>query len=354
MLEIVFLGENREIAMVVEGILILLCWQFSVYFSYKYYRNVKDQKLSRNELDWALFFVSFGFTHFFYQFADYYPVDHQFFSFLGYISMGIGIFLFTTHLEKIKTIQTKWVFPAITFIILLSFIITYIYDPRLPQTLAIILIIPATIIIPYFIFRMFKTLSRRYQFYTIGLFGGLSFILVGNLGASDVAVSIFGTYIRILASLLMILGISLLALFFNILPSLSELNWYDKLKYIIIIDQTGICLYDEDFQEKTRLNKRLLAAALFNVHEFLDQMTKGFKKLKILEKGDEFFILEYGQQVIGVLVTTELLESLKYLLRSFVIEFENFYSDILKSWNGDARMFLPTSQLTSKIFKKIR
>ena len=354
LIEIVFLGEYRETVMILEEIVILLCWQFMAYFLYKYYRNIKDQKLTRIDLDWAIFFVSLGLTHFFYQFGDFYMVDHQFFSLLGYMSLGIGVLLFAVHSEKIETIKTKWTLPGLTFLILIIFIVTYFLDPELPQTLAGLTIFPATVIILYFIFNMFRNLKGKFKFYTIGLFGGLLLLFIGNVGATDMAISMFGTFIRVLADLFMILGISLLALFFNLIPSLSEVDWYDKLKYILIIDKTGICMYDEDFQEKTRLNKRLLAAALFNIHEFLDEMTKGFKRLKILEKENEFFIIEYGKKTTGVLVATELLESLKYLLRRFVTEFENFYSDTLKSWSGDVRLFLPTTNLTSKIFKKIQ
>ena len=53
-MEFPLIGEYREVFMVLEIIIVLLCWEFGVIFFNKYYQNKKNRKLTKIELAWAI------------------------------------------------------------------------------------------------------------------------------------------------------------------------------------------------------------------------------------------------------------------------------------------------------------
>ena len=353
-MEFPLIGEYREIFIILEIIIVLLSWEFGVIFLYKFYKNKKNQKITKIELVWSIIYFSFGFMNFFYQFSDFYYVDRLYFLFLAYTSLVIGAFLFILHSERIGVINTRWTLPIISFSIFSILIISYLFDPVLTQSFTYIAIFPMSVFIFLYIYNMFKYLKGKLKLYTLGLFLGVVLIFVGIMGQSDFASELFGPYIRVYGDLLIISGICSMAIFFYVIPSLSEIDWYDKLKGILVTTKEGICLYNENFIKRKSLDDDLLAASLAIIHDLLTEMTKGGKELKTLAKENEYFILEYGKEIVGILIATEELESLKMLLREFIKDFEDFYLDTLKSWKGEVSLFRPTSYLVTKIFKKIQ
>lgn len=97
----------------------------------------------------------------------------------------------------------------------------------------------------------------------------------------------------------------------------------------------------------------MVSAGLYGINQFLDVLTKEEKNLKIIEKEDEYFIMDFGKKVIGVLVATEELKSLNFLLKKFIAEFEDFFLETLDNWNGDSDAFFLTSNIVANVFKKV-
>jgi len=349
------MGELREILILFETAIVFFSWEIGMFFYYKYYNNRKSGGTTSVNLDWGILFSAFGFTLFFYQISDFYFMYRPLFSFLGYISIATGIFLFSFHLEKIGIYNTKYILPIFSLGVVVALIISFLVDPTFPKNITNVSVIPLISIIIFYIFQLFRNLKGKFKLYSLGLFIGFILLSIGHMGSSDVSIEWFGIYIRLISDIIMLIGICFVAGFFNALPSLAEIDWYDKLNYIFVIEKSGICLYNEKYKDRKAIeNKAVLAASLLNIQNFLDSMMKEYKRVKTIEKEDEFFLIEYGNYVTCVLITTEPLESLKYLLKKFVIEFEDFFSDVLKTWNGNIRLFNPTSQLISKIFKKIQ
>ncbi|MFX0138525.1 MAG: hypothetical protein ACFFDN_33085, partial [Candidatus Hodarchaeota archaeon] len=353
-MEFPIIGEYREIFIVLEIIIVLLSWEFGVIFLYNFYQNRKNQKLTKIELVWSILYFSFGLMNSFYQFSDFYYVDRLYFLFMAYISLAIGAFFFILHSERIGVINTRRILPIFSFSVCAILIISYIVDPILTQSFAYIALFPMSAFVILYVYNMFKYLKGKFKLYTLGLFTGIMLIFIGIMGQSDFAAEFFGYYIRVYADLLIILGLCSMAVFFYVIPSLSEIDWYDKLKGILVTTKEGICLYNENFIKRKSLDDDLLAASLAIIHNLLTEMTKGGKELKTLAKENEYFILDYGKEIVGILIATEELESLKILLREFIRDFEDFYLDTLKSWKGEVSLFSPTSFLVTKIFKKIQ
>lgn len=247
-------SEYREIMIILEYIIIVMSFQIALFFLGKYFQNIRHQKASRVELDWALFFLGFGFMFSFYQFSDFYFYNRNFFLFLSYLSIAITQILFAFHSEKIDIIKTKPVLTIISFFICFGLIISYFIDPHYPQFIALPTILLFMFIVFYYISKIVRNLTGKYKTYTIGLIGGIILLFIGNLGTTNTSINIFGEIIRTFADVIMIIGMVHIAIFFNVIPSLSEIEWYDKLKGIMVINRAGICLYSEDFKEKKKLD----------------------------------------------------------------------------------------------------
>ena len=184
----------------------------------------------------------------------------------------------------------------------------------------------------------------------MGLFSGVILFMLGFAGTSDVAVGLFnGFWIRIAADIAIFVSLVLLGLFLNSVPSLAEIGWREKIKYIILTSKNGVGLYSENFREKKEINEVLVAGALWGIQIFLRNILSD-SHLKVLSKGSDVILLEYGQYVVGILIVQQELEILKYILKRLVIQFEQFYASILKNWKGDIKLFRPTRHLIAELF----
>jgi len=186
----------------------------------------------------------------------------------------------------------------------------------------------------------------------VGLLLGIVFWLAGFSGNSDIAIDLFnGFYIRVIGDILIITGMILVGFFLNSIPTLAELGWQKKLKYIIMTTPGGVGLFIENFQERKPIDELLIAGALSGINIFMDTMMKDPGKIRVISRGQEKFLLHEGKYTIGILVVEEELEILKYLLKEFVRQFEDFYKPILENWTGSVEIFNSSRFLVDHIFR---
>ena len=178
---------------------------------------------------------------------------------------------------------------------------------------------------------------------------------IGYAGNTDITLRLFGTiWIHVIGDVLIILGIGLVAFFVNTIPSLNEIGWREKIKYILLTTTSGISIYSENFREQKAVNELLLAGGIWGIDVFLKSILDE-ARLKTISKGSDVILIEKGNLIMGLFIVEQDLKLLRYLLRKLILQFEFYYSSILHDWKGDLSLFKPTKHLINSIFayKKI-
>jgi len=340
----------REFLLDLEIVILFTFMELAMFFFYKYWRNRKESNPSIVEFDWGLIFFSLGIANIFYILSDFYEVDRNVFAAYGYLSLVIGVLIFLFHIEYKKMLKTRF-FLTLSFgasaVILFTIVII---APTLMRTAFYGFAIFTYGILFFYFIAIIKRIWNNYKLYSMGLFSGVILFMLGFAGTSDVAVGLFnGFWIRIAADIAIFVSLVLLGFFLNSIPSLAEIGWREKIKYIILTSKNGVGLYSENFREKKEINEVLVAGALWGIQVFLRNILTD-SHLKVLSKGSDVILLEYGHYVVGILIVQQELEILKYILKRLVIQFEQFYSSILKNWKGDIKLFRPTRHLIAELF----
>ncbi len=343
----------REPLMALELLIALIFIEITVYFIYKYRNNKKKFIPSVVELDWAILFFSFGITILLYIFGDFFAPTTDLRNLvltLAYLTQTIGGILFIYHLELSRTIYTGYKLTIFTSSFLVIFIGMYLFFPSMLQTAGnSIAFFGFAIILLYFLI-IIRKIWTFYKLHSMGLFIGILLWLIGYMGTTDVAFSLFGGFnIRIIGDFAMLGGIVLVAFFVNTIPSLAEIGWREKVKYVLITTNSGISIYSENFQEQVKVNEVLISGAIWGIDVFLKNIMKE-ANLKIIKREKDVILLEKGNEISGMLVVEQDLKLLRYLLRKLVLQFEFYYARLLYNWSGDTSLFNPTKHLIRTIF----
>ena len=113
--------------------------------------------------------------------------------------------------------------------------------------------------------------------------------------------------------------------------------------------KSGICVYNENFKEKRELNEVLLSGALAAVREFIKDTLDKKSGLKVVSRGEEYYIIEEGEYIVGILIVKKELEIVKMYLKKIIMEFETFFKKSLVKWSGNIETFAPTKDLIRNI-----
>lgn len=340
----------RDILLPMEVIMISIAIEIAFFFFLKYWRNKKNSVPSMIEFDWAVIFASFGLMFTFYIVSDYFALNRGFFLLFGYMSFAIGGLLFAFHVELTRITNTKYIFTIIVVFIIGLILFTAFFIPDLVRIIGNLCFFPVIIILIIYLRKLTKTIRSYYRFFWIG-FAGIFILFFGYLGTTDEVIRTFTLYARVISDIFIIGGMVMVGFFVNLMPKTLEIGWDKKIKYIILIDEaSGICMYNENFQEKTEINEVLLSGALASIQIFLGEAMTSKKKVKVISQKDDVFIIEHGKRVMGVLIAEQELEILKYHLSQLVKEFEVFFHITMDDWRGDTGLFLPTKNIIKRIF----
>jgi hypothetical protein len=351
MVEFPISGPYREPLLSLEFIFLSIILEFAIYFFHKYKNNKKEISPSNVELDWAIIFLSFGVMKSFYIIGDFYYVYRPLIATFGYLSITFGGFIFLFSIESKKLLNTKYFFSIFSGSLLIILIVMIFIDPSINQLIAPASAGIAYIAIILYFSKLIGRIWQNYKLYGLGAFVGIILWLIGFSWAADFIINFFGLYIRIIGDVILLAGIIIFAISINFLPSLAEFGWRDKIKYILILDRRGLCLFNMNFQKKEEMNEILLGGALSGAKTFLQDMLKKETPLKTISKGSDVFIMEEGNYVMGILVAEKELVILKKLLNTLIIRFEENFSNILQNWSGgQIELFKPADQLIRKIF----
>jgi len=342
----------REILISLEMIIVFTFLEISSYFFYKYWNNKRTGVPSVIELDWGIIFGCFGIAFIAYIIGDNFAVEsREIFLTIGYLSLTLGGVLLFYHVESLKPSKPRFIFTPIFLSVLFIFILAYIFLPSILQVFASsVSFIAYAALISYFLL-IVKRIWTFYKFNSMGLLLGIVLWFVGYTGNTDMAITLFnGFHIRVLGDVVILIGMILVGFFLNSIPSLGEIGWQKKLKYIILTTKGGVGLFIENFQKEQPVDEMLIAGALSGINSFMSNVMETNGNIRVISRGQDQFLLHEGKNVMGILWVEQELEILKYLLREFVRQFEEFYAHILENWMGNIELFKPTKHLVDSIF----
>lgn len=343
-------GPYRELLLTLELIILFAFMELSFYFFYKYRKNRKEGYHSIVEFDWGVIFACFGIAIFFYIFSDFYDVDRLTVVGYGYFTLAIGATIFMYHIELTKVLKTRFAFTIILGGVIIVLLILYLVDRPFVRVFAYVAVVSAMIIVLFYFLVLIKRIWNQYRLHSIGLILGIILWMLGFTATSDPAIYLFGFAIRVIGDIGILAGLLCIGLFLTTIPSLAELGWQGKVKYVILTTRTGITLYAENLREKKReLNEVLVAGALWGIQSFIQSVLSD-SHLRVLSKESDVILMEYGKQMIGILIVEQELETLKVLLKKLVTQFEYLYASIVENWDGDTSIFKPATHLINELF----
>jgi hypothetical protein len=184
----------------------------------------------------------------------------------------------------------------------------------------------------------------------------ISFLIIpiGFFLTTDASIDTFGISIRLIGSLLQILSFSAIFYIFVKLPSLSEINWLEKVEEVFIIDKGGACLFYKSYIDTgTKLDKFLISNAITSVKIILNELTSSNDTgTSIIRKENKVVSIHSGSLLTGVIISKEKLENFESYLRKLIQRLERLYYNVLKNWDGDLEIFNPIDDIIDEIFSK--
>ncbi len=139
----------------------------------------------------------------------------------------------------------------------------------------------------------------------------------------------------------------------------KERNWASTIKILYVFNNTGVCFYSYNFESKDQklyakedecMDEDLVSSALTGVLSILSEITHSKKKLRRIEKDDDYLYFSYGKNHIATLISSMDLPVLTRKLDNFSKDFEDKFYEDLKEFVGNMTPFESTKYLIKKNF----
>lgn len=153
------------------------------------------------------------------------------------------------------------------------------------------------------------------------------------------------------------------------LPDKEELEWKDAIQRVVIMYNSGIPIYSQNFTHSTENTAsdsenletqnnqtsgdtadELLSGTLVTVASILDEIARSRKSLKVIKREELSILIEEYQNVFMVVFTTKELSKIRQKMQVFLEEFGDFFEDALKREITDQVFFYPAKKLIQKHF----
>lgn len=338
-----------------------------IHLSFKFFKNYATLKEtsrgSRMNAAWGWLFIGYAATIFLYIIADFYTTSMQArYDWLefGYVALATGATFYIYNIESVGVIKTKHlfsiVFGALYFILLCLLVLSVflrLVSGDIVQLFAISFVIPMILLFFTYTVKINRLIKGKLKVYSAVMIIGLAMFLTGWIGATDFAVKLIGigSWMRLVADVLQLVGLGILGLFFSLLPSWREIEWRAALKSLFVVYKGGTCVYQHDFsgRAESESNKMMMGGVVEMVKSMLDQVLLP-GNVKVFDFKDKKLLLEQGTHVSVAVVADFATDSLDYMLHEFTGRFEAFFGRILEDWGGDSSVFEPTKILIKWLF----
>lgn len=347
----------RRHLLVMEWSFIFLSFELAFIFLIKYKESLKNTKNSE-ELSYSILFFTYGLQWFWFIMSDFYAQSSEMrtiFLIIGYFTLMIGAFIFIVVIEKHNIFFKKYLFSLLFLITFAIFIVFTIIDIKYAQNLSYL---TTFIFVPFFISYIMK-LAKKSSLKGGGivnfikLISGFVSLGIGYMLTTDVVAQNFGLESRLWGDIIQIISLFIIYFLYTSLPPLSEYDWYDKIKSVFLVKNSGLCFYSKNFQEEEKnLEQSLKIAGLTGIEMILESLTYD-RGLSVIKKQNYSIIIYPSTHIIGIIFCTQELSSLKELLKSFVSRIEAVYASVLSEWKGNLKIFEPIDLICEEVFKKL-
>jgi hypothetical protein len=340
---------------------------FGAQLAFKFFKNYatlkETSKGSKMHAAWGWLFAAYAATIVIYIIADFYTtkitVRYDWLEF-GYVAIATGALTYIYNIESVGVIKTKHVFTisfgglyiALIVLLVLS-VFARVVSGDFVQYFAISFWIPMILLFFTYTAKVSKLIQGKLKVYSAAMILGLALFVTGWIGATDAAVKLIGigSWMRLIADVLQLVGLGMMGFFFSLLPSWREIEWRASLKSLFVIYKGGTCIYQHDFagREESASANLMMGGVVEMVKSVLDQVLLP-GSLKVFDFKDKKMVLEQGKNVSIAIVADSVSESLNYVLHDFTGRFEVFFGRILDDWSGDSSLFEPTKVLIKWLF----
>nr|MDO8116751.1 hypothetical protein [Candidatus Sigynarchaeota archaeon] len=357
-------GDFRLPLLIMEVLLVMEAVQIAFKF-FKNYRTLQDTlRGSRMHAAWFGLFFTYSITTVLYIVADFFTLTENERAVIleaGYTIVASGALYYIFNIEKIAIIKTKRVFTVmfaalyVALLVLFPLSLLSIIEHGIVQYFAISFWIPMSLLFFTYAGKLNRLIKGKLKIFSGLMIVGLVLLIVGFLGATDIAIENIGIWVRLLGDGMQISGVFMMGIFFSLLPSWREIEWKETIESLYVVYKGGVPIFTYDFmsgdvkKEDESQSSVRMAQTLEVIGSLLSEvLNKG--SLKILDMGTKKVIVEQGEHVLFALVANAELDSLKIFLRDFRIAFERFFPELDK-WSGDPTEFELAHGLVGKVFK---
>ncbi len=156
--------------------------------------------------------------------------------------------------------------------------------------------------------------------------------------------------VRFIGALFQIIGSILLGVFYLSIPSFAEYDWRESLDGVLIMHRNGLAIFKKIYEENLdRIGEAIITGAITSTKMLLETLTER-KGISIIKQGEKILVIHPGKDILGVLICQEPLIAPQILLKIFMERIERGYSEILKDWKGNLKIFRPLDRMYTEIF----
>jgi hypothetical protein len=320
----------------------------------------KEVKLSNFiEKAYVIFLLAYSLMGVFYIFGDFY-METEFSRLIvfniGYILRMIMGLVFIYEVERYQKIFRKYVFTKIFLVLTILTVILFLTTIEFTQYASLLLYwIPMFSIFLVYTIKLLKKTREKQKINKLkakiyfSILGGF-LIGLGFVATSDPFLFMFGMSFRIAGYVFQIVGITVLAIFFTSLPSLSEQDWKNNIDKLFLMRDSGICIYYKFFKDQdTKHDEQKISGAINTIKMILKEISHDEGEM-VIEKEGKVLITCQGKYITGVIIADQNSNSLNFLLKRLIEKVEFIYSNIVRDWDGAMEIFRPIENITREIF----
>ena len=354
-------GPWKELMLIIESFIVIFFLEVGLIFWMRNKREdvIELKSLQEKAYGWLLF--GYSGMWIFIIIGDHFINDVYFRTLIlnmGFLVQIICLCFFFRIMENYKIFLKKYLFTKICIFMIVIYIfifIIFIEYARFMVSAFWILLGIFTIIYLKELNSNFDIKQELGNFKLISLKFclGLGLTVLGYQFTTRLMVEIMGLIIRLIGDILQLVGLIFILLFLFSIPSFAEYEWRDQIDYLSIMHKSGLFIYKKSFKDNIspEVDESFIAGSLTMIKMMLEEFGDS-RSSSIISKKTKTYIIEPGKFIYGVLICDKELESLKILLRSFIEKVEMIYDNILMSWDGDMKVFVPIKDIATEFFSK--
>ncbi len=363
-------GQIRFTLLIIEWIVFLFSLELGIIFYIRYKKQTKKIR-SKEELGYVSIFLGFSLMILFFIKSDYYssalPItpyliwdygsERQLYLNFGYMVLLFAAFIFIYIVEINKRlVKIKKFFTTLFSLLSVMFLIIFFIDFNITGFVCIIFWFIFMLFFIIYIIDFVKKAEKNTKLWKSVLKYLISFFIIpiGFFLTTDVLINALGILSRLIGSLMQILSFSAIFYIFVKLPSLSEINWLEKVEEVYIINKEGFCLFYKSFMNTViKMDKHLISGALTTINIMLNELTSS-KDIgtSIIRKENKVVSIYSGSLLTGVIISENKLANIELYLRELILHLEQLYYNVIKKWDGDLEIFSPIGDIIDEIFSK--